>query len=50
MPSKGTYEGLNMSKRLRLIARALSWRAGGKARVQVQYGSHAGDVPRRTAI
>ncbi len=48
--SKGTYEGLNMSKRLRLIAIALSCRERATKLVYRRNRSHAGDVPRRTAI
>ncbi len=50
MPSKGTYEGLNMSKRLRLIAIALCCRERAAKRVYKFNRSNVGDVPRRTAI
>ncbi len=50
MPSNGTYDGLNMSKRLRLIAIALSYRERAATLVCRFYRSLAGDVPQRSAI
>ncbi len=50
VPSTGTYERLNVSKRLRLIAIELSCRERAAKRVYRFNCSHAGDVPRRTAI
>ncbi len=50
VPSKGTYDGLNMSKRLPLIVIALSCRERAETRVHRSNRSRSEDIPLRTAI